>query len=135
MSKTYEEACREVGLDVTKIEPPPQLKHWYAYVDGKAIKCESQAEAKKYKLNEVVLDPASKAKIAEFWEKRRELEESALTIFKESIRADYQGMSDGLFELCYAAAQEWARTTDVDEIPETIKYFIEFALKAIKIKR
>jgi hypothetical protein len=36
MSKTYEDCCKEVGLDITKIEPPQQLKNWFAYVDGKA---------------------------------------------------------------------------------------------------
>ena len=135
MSKTYEECCKEVGLDITKIEPPEQLKNWYAYIDGKAIKCDTQAEAKKYKLHEVVIDPASKTKILAFWENRRELEESALIIFKDSIRADYSGMSDALFDICYASAQEWSRSTDYDEIPETIKYFTEFASKAIKLKR
>jgi len=135
MSKTYEQACREVGLDVTKIEPPQQLKHWYGYDGGKAIQCKTPEEAKKYKLSEVVLDPTSKQKIVEFWEARRQLEESALIIFRESVRADYSGMSDGLFDLCYAAAQEWGRTSDHDEIPETIKFFIDFSYKAIKLKR
>lgn len=135
MSKTFAESCQEVGLDITKIDPPQQVKNWYAYVDGKSIKCETQAEAKKYKLHEVVLDPTSKQKIHDFWEHRRELEESALLIFKESIRLDYPGMSDALFDACYVAAQEWGRTTDADEIPDTIKYFIAFSQKAIKLKR
>ena len=135
MSKTYEEACREVGLDITKIEPPQQIKQWYAYVEGKAIKCKDQAEAKKHKLHECVSEPESKQKIVDFWEQRRELEESALIIFKESLRADYLGMSDALFDQCYNAAQEWGRSSDQDEIPETIKFFVEFAQKSIKLKR
>jgi hypothetical protein len=87
------------------------------------------------KRHEVVLDTESKTKIIDFWEHRRELEESALIIFKDSIRSDYSGMSDGMFNLCYLGAQEWGRSTDYDEIPDTIKYFVDFSEKAIKIKR
>lgn len=135
MSKTYEECTKEVGLDLSKIEPPEQLKVWYAYVDGKAIKCDSQQEAKKYKLHEVVLDPDSKSNIVKFWDDRKKLEDKALGLFRESIRQEYSGMSDALFDMCYSGSTEYARSSDYDEIPEVFKFFADFAHKAIRLKK
>jgi hypothetical protein len=135
MTKTYEECCKEVGLDIAKIEPPVQTKNWFAYVDGKAIKCESQAEAKKYKLHEMVLDPVSRQAIISFWDSRRALEEKALAIFRESLRENYPEMSTAMFDLCYIAAQERSRSADHDEIPDHFKYFVDFAKTAIKLKK
>ena len=135
MTKTYEECCIDVGLNTSKIEPPVQQKNWFAYVDGKAIKCENQPEAKKYKLHEMVLDPTSRQAIIKFWDDRRLLEVQALEIFRDSIRESYPEMSDPMFDLCYTAAQERSRSADHDEIPDHFKYFAEFAKTAIKIKR
>lgn len=135
MMKTYEECCVEVGLNVTKIEPPVQQKNWFAYVDGKSIKCESLAEAKKYKLHEMVLDQVSRQAIITFWDDRRVLEEKALEIFRDAIRTEHPEMSTALFDLCYTAAQERSRSADYDEIPDHFKYFVDFAKAAIRVKR
>lgn len=135
MAKTYEECCKEVGLDISKIEPPVQVKNWYAYVEGKAIKCETQAEAKKHKLHEVVLDPVSKAEILKFWDGRRVQEEEAAVLFRDSLREDHQNMSPSLFDLCYTAAQEKGRSSDYEEIPDNFKYFATFAQQAIKLRK
>lgn len=135
MSKTYEQCCKEVGLDNTNITPPEQKKIWFAYEGGKAIRCETPTEAKKHKLYEVVLDPESKEQILKFWDQRKELELKAANIFHDSIRSDYSGMSDELFELCYDAAKEWSRSSDYEEIPDNFEKFSKFAQKAIKLRK
>lgn len=133
MSKSYAMCCNEVGYDEAKVAPPEQKKDWFAYVDGKAIKCASQAEAKKYKLNECVLDPVSKAAIVEYWDARRVLEVKALEVFRGYLREDYSYLSDLLFDHCYLAAKDRTKSADYDEIPENLAYFAEFAKVAIKI--
>jgi hypothetical protein len=133
MSKSYALCCSEVGYDESKVAPPEQLKHWYAYVDGKAIKCANQADAKKYKLNECVLDPTSKQAIIEYWDSRRVLEVKALELFQKYLREDYSYLSDAMFEHCYNAAKERSKSADYDEIPDNLTYFVEFAKNAVKI--
>jgi len=135
MSKTYEDCCKEVGFDPAVCVPPTQTKHWYGYLDGKAIKCADVAEAKKYKLHEMVVDPESKQAAITFWDNRKNLEEQALLIFRKSIRENYVEMSDALFEHCYNAAKERGRSADNDEIPDNFTYFADFAKVAIKLKK
>lgn len=135
MTKTYEECCKEVGFNQSVCTPPEQVKHWYAYVDGKAIRCETSVEAKKYKLNELVIDPESKLAAIKFWDDRRQLEEKALVLFRKSIREEHSDMSDALFDHCYNAAKERSRSADHDEIPDNFTYFADFAKIAIKLKK
>ena len=132
MSKTYKEICDEIGLDLVNMQPPPQKKLWYAYHGGKVIVCESLEDAKKYKMYEVVIDPESQSKIQEHWETRNKLQTQAEQMFKDELRKEYADMSDELYSLCYKAAQERSKSSsDYEEIPDNMKYFVLFAQKAI----
>ena len=132
MSKTYKEIADEIGLDLVNMEPPPQKKLYYAYHEGKVVTCNSLPEAKKYKLYETVLDPDSLGAVQAHWESRNKLETQAAQIFKDELRKEYAGMSDELYNLCYKAAQDRSKSSsDYEEIPDNMKYFVLFAQKAI----
>lgn len=132
MSKTYKEICNEIGLDLENMTPPVQKKMWYAYHEGKVITCDTLQDAKKYKLYETVLDPDTQSKVQKFWDDRQKLEVQAAQIFKEQLRSEYAGMSDELYDLCYKAAQDRSKSSsDYEEIPDNMKYFVLFAQKAI----
>ena len=135
MTKSYKECCDEVGLDLVNISPPSQGKVWYGYQDGKAIQCNTLQEAKKFKMYETVLDKDSKQKILDYWENRQTLEVKAASIFKNELRSEYADMSDDLYNLCYTAAQDKSRSSsDYEEIPDNIKFFSDFARKAVQIQ-
>ena len=134
MSKTYKEIADEIGLDLVNMEPPPQKKMWYAYHEGKVLTCNSLQEAKKYKLYETVVDSESLSAIQDHWNSRMKLEAQAAQIFKDEIRNEYSEMSDALYDLCYKAAQDRSKSSsDYEEIPDNMKYFVLFAQKAINI--
>lgn len=132
MSKTYKEIADEIGLDLVNMTPPVQQKRWFAYHEGKVITCNTLQDAKKYKLYETVLDPDSLGQVQKFWDDRQKLEIQAAQIFKDELRSEYAGMSDELYDLCYKAAQDRSKSSsDYEEIPDNMKYFVLFAQKAI----
>ena len=132
MFKSYKEIAEEIGLDLENVKPPVQKKVWYAYNEGKVIICNSREEAKKYKLYETVIDPTTNEEILKYWDDRRELETEAAQLFKDGIRSEYSDLSDNLYNLCYTAAQDRVQSSsDYEEIPDNMKYFVMFAKSAI----
>ena len=134
MSKTYKECADEIGLDLENVKPPVQEKIWFGYHEGKAIKCDSLAEAKKFKFYETVLDPDSHQKVNDFWKSRNELDVIAKQMFKDALREEYSDMSDDMYNLCYAGARDISESSsDLEEIPDNFLLLANFAKRAIKI--
>lgn len=134
MAKFFKDCCKEVDLDPV-INVPDQEIMWYAYDNGKVIKCDTQKEAKKYKLYEKVLDTDSKERVTAYWKDRSDKEAKAAEIFRASIREDYPEMSNEMFELCYRGAFDTKKSADYEEIPDLVKYFAMFAHKAINTSK
>lgn len=138
MARTYREICDSIDYPLENYIHllPVQKKLWFAYNDGKAIECKTVEAAKKFKLYETVYDPVSLKEIQDFWAERTEKEKLAVQIFSNELRAEYSNVSDELYTACYEAAKSKIRkTSDHEEIPERLKFFIEFSLKAIAIEK
>ena len=138
MARTYREICDSIDFPLENYQHlvPVQKKLWFAYRDGKSVECATAAEAKKYKLYETVYDPISLKEIQDFWAARTEKEKIAVQMFSNELRAEFPNVSDELYVACYEAAQSKIRkTSDHEEIPERLKFFVEFAVKAIAIEK
>lgn len=133
MHKTYEDCCKEVGLNLK--DPPPKLSsHWVGYDAGNVVPCKNMNEAMKYSLYENVTTPESRKAHDEYFEIRHMQEEEATKIFLKSLREEYPYLSDELYNLCYAEAFSRSSDQGPDSVATQIIEVIDFVRMVRKAK-
>lgn len=133
MSKTYEQCCLEVGLNLK--EPPPELEtQWVGYDAGNVVPCRCMNDAMKFSLYEKVTKPESRKLHDEYFEIRHMQEEEAKKIFHKSLRDDYPHISDKLFNICYAEAYNQESVHGLDDVAVKLRDVVDFAKMILKLK-
>lgn len=123
------------GYQEFKNLPVPQsVSKFYAYLDGQATLCNSEAEAYKIsKLTERIV--INKEEIDDYWKKARYFESEAHRLWYDDLRNEYNDVSDGVFELCYNRVilthDSYGHDTVADELYDII-YFVKNIIDEVK---
>ena len=133
MSKTYSECCIEVGLNLNQA-PPELVSQWFGYEGGEAVPCASMNAAMKYTLYESLVTPESKNQHDEYFEKRRVQEQLATEKFLKSLRLDYIGMTNELYDACYEEAFKAGHEIGYDEVARCLNNIVVFLNKIKDIR-
>lgn len=124
---SYKECCDIVGYD-KKWNPPVATPKWVGYKDGKVFDCVDGEDARKrFRNYEMVTSDADKKALEDYKKNQKKLEGAASTLFHDKLRAEYDYLSDAIFNLCYSEAYDKGHAYGYDEVASCMDSVVDFA--------
>lgn len=129
----WNDACTQVGYDMSTKNRPERIQFFYAYRDGISKMFDARHEALAFSSNiEAAFTEDSKKAYADYWTNQQIKENEARKVWYDALREEYSHLSDDVFNACYSKAYEDGHAHGSDEIANEMISCVEFAEQIIK---
>lgn len=129
---TFDEACKLAGYDSHAI-PPEQKSKYLAYKSGEVKEFANRLDVATFSsLYERVV--SNQDELDAFWKKQQHLNNQAVKIWYDDLRAEHYDLTDEQFSLVYGAAYEEVHGDGYDVIAEKFVDLYDLCVKFVSLK-